>query len=268
MECFFWYIFLGFHETSFNSRSQTKSNSILLYITLYYSILLYIVYHLVICYIAITKDPPFLRTVKPVKHRTFDKRAMASTMLVISRWYMGLSENVGLIFPIKYSHFSKRDNDQQNHWVWYLGVFPIFRHSHIFQDLIHDSEHLTLPPSKHRAQRRFRLSRDGFLLPRECFGGWRVVEHSLIIVNIHGVNDDSFWSTLFSDTPICLANLDVVMLHTQPKIVFFLIFRCGFASKMTVRYCSICSSGFRVLRSMTWKFYRNRGTWIFMGRLI
>ena len=31
MECFL-YIFLGFNETSFNSRSQTKSNSILLYI--------------------------------------------------------------------------------------------------------------------------------------------------------------------------------------------------------------------------------------------
>ena len=30
---------------------------------------------------------------------------------------LGLSENVGLIFPMIASHFSKRDNDQQNHWV-------------------------------------------------------------------------------------------------------------------------------------------------------
>ena len=30
---------------------------------------------------------------------------------------MGMSENVGLIFPMIASHFSKRDNDQQNHWV-------------------------------------------------------------------------------------------------------------------------------------------------------
>ena len=30
---------------------------------------------------------------------------------------MGLSENVGLRPPMIASHFSKRDNDQQNHWV-------------------------------------------------------------------------------------------------------------------------------------------------------
>ena len=37
---------------------------------------------------------------------------------------MGLSENVGLIFPMIASHFSWRDNDQQNHWVqWGLAYF-------------------------------------------------------------------------------------------------------------------------------------------------
>ena len=33
------------------------------------------------------------------------------------RIQMGLSENVGFIFPMIASHFSWRDNDQQNHWV-------------------------------------------------------------------------------------------------------------------------------------------------------
>ena len=33
-------------------------------------------------------------------------------------WKNGFGpENVGLIFPMIASHFSKRDNDQQNHWV-------------------------------------------------------------------------------------------------------------------------------------------------------
>ena len=31
---------------------------------------------------------------------------------------------IGLIFPMIASHFSKRDNDQQNHWVqWGLAYF-------------------------------------------------------------------------------------------------------------------------------------------------
>ena len=66
--------------------------------------------------------------------------------------YMGLSENVGLIFPMIASHFSWRDHDQQNHSVFWgtqhfqtnpystttqlqfgffttpLASFPIFRH--------------------------------------------------------------------------------------------------------------------------------------------
>ena len=29
----------------------------------------------------------------------------------------GLSENVGLIFPMIASHFSKRDKDHENHWL-------------------------------------------------------------------------------------------------------------------------------------------------------
>ena len=43
---------------------------------------------------------------------------------------MGLSENVGLIFPTIASHFSKRDNDQQNQWVQW-GLANIFRHIHV-----------------------------------------------------------------------------------------------------------------------------------------
>ena len=47
-----------------------------------------------------------------------------------SHCHMGLSENVGLIFPMIASHFSKRDNDQQNHWVQ-LGVLTIFSNTPI-----------------------------------------------------------------------------------------------------------------------------------------
>ena len=36
---------------------------------------------------------------------------------VIRSTHPGLSENVGCIFPMIASHFSWRDNDQQNHWV-------------------------------------------------------------------------------------------------------------------------------------------------------
>ena len=44
---------------------------------------------------------------------------------------MGLSENVGLIFPMIASHFSWRDNDQQNHWVpW--GLANIFSNTPIW----------------------------------------------------------------------------------------------------------------------------------------
>ena len=39
-------------------------------------------------------------------------------------------ENVGLIFPMIASHFSKRYNDQQNHWVQW-GLANSFRHTHI-----------------------------------------------------------------------------------------------------------------------------------------
>ena len=49
-----------------------------------------------------------------------------------NKWHMGLSENVGLIFPMIASHFSKRDNDQQNHWVQ-IGVLTTFSDTpHLF----------------------------------------------------------------------------------------------------------------------------------------
>ena len=41
---------------------------------------------------------------------------------------MGLSENVGYI-PNEIA-IKKRDNDQQNHWV-FRGLHNIFRHTHI-----------------------------------------------------------------------------------------------------------------------------------------
>ena len=53
--------------------------------------------------------------------------------------YMGLSENVGLIFPMNEIAIFNRDNDQQNHWVqWgtqhfqthpYMSIhYPILSH--------------------------------------------------------------------------------------------------------------------------------------------
>ena len=43
--------------------------------------------------------------------------------------HLGLFENVGYI-PNEIAIFH-RDNDQQNHWVWGLGVLTIFRQTHL-----------------------------------------------------------------------------------------------------------------------------------------
>ena len=44
---------------------------------------------------------------------------------------MGLSENVGLIFPIIYSHLKTGLSDQQNHWVqWGTQHFQTHPYGH------------------------------------------------------------------------------------------------------------------------------------------
>ena len=70
---------------------------------------------------------PWLRPMT-VKIPTWSESWKNSRGMVIKSWdprdlpkaIFGLvTENVGLIFPMIYSHFSKRDNDQENHWVFW-----------------------------------------------------------------------------------------------------------------------------------------------------
>ena len=56
-------------------------------------------------------------------------RASSLSLAQHDKSYLGLSENVGLIFPMIASHLKTGFHDQQNHWV-FRGLANIFRQTH------------------------------------------------------------------------------------------------------------------------------------------
>ena len=58
--------------------------------------------------------------------------------------HLGLSENVGLIFPMIASHLYNRDSDQQNHWVqWGTQHFQ----TNPFAEMIHKYIYILATPT-------------------------------------------------------------------------------------------------------------------------
>ena len=105
------------------------------------------------------EDPPLSQKILPCCGLSLASQGvnwlwqfLGNTQQVKNRRYLGLSENVGWIFPMIASHFSWRDNDQQNHWVqWGLAYFqthPFHPNEGCFPNQRHAKFGITRPKKK------------------------------------------------------------------------------------------------------------------------